>query len=240
MKIEVFASGSAGNAYRVTLGSTALLLECGIPFRQLQRRSGYTLAKAAGCLLTHEHGDHAKAVRELLAFGVPVWCSPGTARALDIQQTAGVRPAIPLEPFFLGQLQITPLAVRHDAAQPLGWVVDGGGERLVFLTDTAPVGYTFPGVTHLMIECNHLGPAAMGSTNAILARRVLDNHLSLDQCLELLRRQDPARLQEIWLLHISRSHGDPAAMKQAVAAALGRPVWIAEQMIQEEPICRTR
>ena len=171
--------------------------------------------------------------------GVPVWCSPGTARALDIQQTAGVRPAIPLETFPLGQLQITPLAVRHDAAQPLGWVVDGGGERLVFLTDTAPVGYTFPGVTHLMIECNHLGADAMGGTNAILARRVLDNHLSLDQCLELLRRQDPARLQEIWLLHISRSHGDPAAMQQAVAAAMGRPVWIAEQMIQEEPICRT-
>ena len=93
MKIETFASSSTGNAYRISDGHTTLLLECGIPFRKLQKYSGYALSEVSACLITHEHGDHAKAVGNLIDFGMPIWCSQGTAEKLSI--FAGSRRADP-------------------------------------------------------------------------------------------------------------------------------------------------
>ena len=226
MVIETFASGSAGNAYRISDGDTALLLECGLPLRQLQRYSGYTLAQAAACLLTHEHGDHAKAARDLLAFGVPVWCSQGTAEKLGISASPGLRLLRHLQPARCGTLHIRPFSVFHDAAEPLGWLIESAasGERLLFLTDTGKADLVFPPCEYILVECNHLGVDSMGSTNAFLAQRVAQNHLSLAACIRFLQAQDLGRTKYIQLLHISKAHGDPVAMRRAVAAATGKMI----------------
>lgn len=224
MKIDTFASGSSGNAYRVSDGHTTLLLECGIPFRQLQRRSGYTLSDVAACLVTHEHGDHGKAARDLLSFGIPVWCSRGTAEKLGIFGNPSVQMLKHLQPAHCGTMDIFPFSVYHDAAEPLGWLILSqiDGEQLFFLTDTGRAEYTLPPVEHIMIECNHLGIDSMGKTNDFLARRVAENHLSLEACVRFLRAQDLSLVQDIRLIHISRAHGDPQIMRQAVAEATGK------------------
>ena len=75
MEIKTLASGSTGNAYLVGDGTTTLLLECGISMRELMRRSRFTLSRVDACLITHEHGDHARAVHDVMARGIPVYCS---------------------------------------------------------------------------------------------------------------------------------------------------------------------
>ena len=82
MEIKTLASGSTGNAYLVGDGTTTLLLECGISMRELMRRSRFTLSRVDACLITHEHGDHARAVHDVMARGIPVYCSEGTAAKL--------------------------------------------------------------------------------------------------------------------------------------------------------------
>ncbi|MEG2120202.1 MAG: MBL fold metallo-hydrolase, partial [Pseudoflavonifractor sp.] len=83
MKFTALASSSAGNAYIVEDGRTKLLIECGIPYRRLQKLTGFGLAGICGCLLSHEHHDHAKCHMELVKGGIPVYASTGTAQALD-------------------------------------------------------------------------------------------------------------------------------------------------------------
>jgi len=55
MEILVIASSSRGNAYRISDGKTSLLLECGVPAREIQKALQFQLHKIDGCLITHEH-----------------------------------------------------------------------------------------------------------------------------------------------------------------------------------------
>ena len=231
MKIKTMATGSTGNAYLVEDGVTTLLLECGIPKRELMRRSQYRLSEVDACLLTHEHGDHARAIHDVIAIGIPVYCSKGTAIALGVDGEHMVKATMcPNRVVQIGSMAIMPFAVQHDAAEPLGWLIYSSvtHERLVFLTDTKTADIVLPAVHHIMVECNHMGVDSMAKTNAYLADRVLNNHMSMDDCIRFLLRQDLTQVLDIRLIHISKSHGNPDEMWRAVAAATGRQVIIAK------------
>ena len=82
LEVTAIASGSTGNAYLLDDGAGhKLLLECGVPFQKLLQALNFNLIQLSGCLLTHEHKDHSKAVDDLLKHSVRVYTSKGTARA---------------------------------------------------------------------------------------------------------------------------------------------------------------
>lgn len=234
MKIKTLASGSTGNAYLVSDGPTTLLLECGISIRELMRRSRFTLSSVAACLITHEHKDHSRAARDILARGIPLYCSEGTAGFIGIQGSVGYHPMRHKQRVDIGTFAVLPLSAYHDAIEPLGWLLESTrtGERMVFFTDTGRIEDPFLPLDHIMIECNHMGAESMADTNAYQAQRVLENHLSLQDCIAFLAHQDLSRVRDIRLIHISNRHGDPDAMRRAVAAATGKRIIIAEEEIQ--------
>lgn len=225
MQNYVLASGSTGNAYIVTDGVTTLLLECGLPIRDLMRRVravGFSLADMHACLITHEHGDHSLAASDLLHLGIPVYCTSGTAMALGL---VGSDPVKHMHQVQISTITVLPFAVDHDAAEPVGYLLYSSRtkERLLFATDASRIPYVFPGVHHWLVECNYL-PEALGDTNAALAERVMRSHMSLPTLLAFLEQQDLTCTKDIRLIHISRSHGDPAAMTAAVARLTGKQV----------------
>lgn len=77
MDIRPIASGSSGNAYWISDGKTPLLLDAGIPMKAIQIGCGFRVRELGGCFITHCHGDHSKAAKDLLRYGVDVY----TARA---------------------------------------------------------------------------------------------------------------------------------------------------------------
>ena len=90
MRFKAYASSSAGNLYSVEAADgTRLLLECGLPLRQIQAHLGHTLSGVAGVLATHSHKDHSWAAKDLLRRGVPVYCSAGTALELGLSGLFG-------------------------------------------------------------------------------------------------------------------------------------------------------
>jgi phosphoribosyl 1,2-cyclic phosphodiesterase len=235
LKITPLASSSAGNCYHVTDGRTALLLECGLPIRRLRaalREHGLRLADVMTCLVSHEHGDHSRAVEEVQRAGIPVWMSRGTAEALgDNGVGLMVRVVKDQVQVTVGAWTVLPFAVVHDAAEPLGFLLASGDERLLFLTDSAYSPHRFAGLTHIMIECNYSRAALDeaiddGRTAPQQRRRLLHSHFSLEQVLELLKANDLSRLQETWLLHLSDANSDELEMKRAVQRATGRPVYV--------------
>ena len=84
MRVEVLGTGSAGNCYKVKIGKATLLLECGLPFKVIQRKLDFKLSDIDACLVTHEHMDHAKAVKDLMKAGVDCYMTKGTSEALGV------------------------------------------------------------------------------------------------------------------------------------------------------------
>ena len=232
MEIKVLASSSKGNCYRVTDGSSPLLLECGLPFKQIREGIGYEVAGLTACLVTHEHGDHAKAAHDMLKAGVDCYMSQGTADVLGIE---GHRLHIvkARAKFALATWTVLPFETVHDAAEPLGFLLQSGDEKVLFATDTAYLRYRFPGCTRLMVECNYDLPVLRenvesGRVARTVKSRVLRSHMSLETLCGFLSANDLSRVREIVLLHLSDDSSDAARFKRTVQALTGKEVKIAD------------
>ena len=86
MIFQSLASSSSGNAYLVSDGHTHILIECGVSHKKLQQLCGFKLTSLNGVLVSHEHKDHCHCVEKIIASGIPVYLSQGTARALEMPE----------------------------------------------------------------------------------------------------------------------------------------------------------
>lgn len=225
-------SSSAGNAYRVTDGHTSLLLEAGLRFKDIQRALEFRLSDIAGCLVSHDHGDHSKSIKDLMKAGINVYTGQGTTEALGLSGHR-IRPVAARQQFTIGTWTILPFEVEHDAAEPLGFILaNRSGDKLLFATDT--FRYRFAGLTHIMIECNYSikilrENIAAGRVPAVMKNRLLRSHFSLENIKEFIRANDMRRVQEIWLLHLSDKNSDEELFKSEIQALTGKQVMIARR-----------
>lgn len=234
MRLEILASSSAGNAYTVSSGEHRLLLDAGLPFQELRRKLAFKVAGLDACLLTHEHGDHSKAVQQLMDAGVDVYASAGTWSALGQRPGHRARIARDQVPLKIGPWTVLPLQAVHDAIEPLSFLVGAPTGKLLYVTDTAYCPFRFRGLTHLLLEANFSERRLQenvdsGSLNPHQAARVRRNHLSIERALDLLKANDMSQVVEIHLLHLSNGNSDAIAFRDAVRAATGRPVFIAPE-----------
>ena len=227
MEIKVLASGSSGNAYFVSDGKTPLLLEAGIPVRRIMQGLSFQTNQIVGCLITHEHQDHAQAAQEIMRAGVDCYMSRGTADALKL---SGHRLHIikALMQFRIGTWAIKPFQAHHDAAEALCFLMaDQSGGKLLFATDTAYIAYRFEGLTHLMIEANYSAPLLQDNTQSSdLRRSILQDHMSLETLIRTLRANDLTKIEEIHLLHLSNNNSDAQMFKRRIQEITGKPVYV--------------
>lgn len=231
IQIEALASGSKGNAYKVTDGRTPLLLECGINYRDIQKGFNFRMSEVSGCLITHEHQDHCRSIKDVLRSGIDVYMSAGTAKALGIRHHR-INTVRSREQFQLGTWTILPFDVQHDASEPLGFLLaNQEGEKLLFATDTYYIKYRFRSLTHIMIECNYSMEIlnkniAAGIVPQVMKKRLLRSHFSLEDVKEFLRANDLSKVQEIWLIHLSDNNSDEELFKREIQKLTGKVVYV--------------
>ena len=229
MEIRVFGSSSKGNCYLIQDGDSHLLIEAGVNPKYLQ----VDWSKVDAILLTHEHGDHAKYINQVIKrCASSVYCTKGTAQAIDVPKyrTMTVKAT---EPFTVKNWNILPFDVEHDVNEPVGYLIDSpSGKRILFATDTYYIRYRFNNVTHMMVECNYsleilnqnydAGRIDKGRRN-----RLLTSHFELGNVIEFIKANDISKLEEVYLLHLSDSNSNAVQFKQAVEQVTGIPVTIA-------------
>jgi len=211
------------------------MIECGIPIKEIKKGCGFALSEMRACLLTHSHKDHSKAAQDVLSVGIDLYCSEGTAQACAL---TGHRVHIirALKQFRVGAWIILPFDAKHDADEPLSFLIANGNEKLLFATDTLYVPYRFKGLTSVMLECNYsldtLDENIMaGYVDQSRRSRLLESHMSLEQCKNTLLANDLSNVQEIHLLHLSSQNADAERFKQEIQRLVGLPVYIAGQPI---------
>lgn len=231
MDIQVFGSGSKGNCYRIG-GSPPLLIEAGLSFKTIQQKLNFQVSSLGGVLITHEHGDHAKSVKDFMKAGIDCYMTAGTAEALGI---SGHRIKIiqAKKQFQIGTRTILPFDTQHDSAEPVGFLLaDLAGDKLLYATDTYYIKYKFKGLTSLMIECNYSYKLLnynvdSGVLDSGMRNRLIQSHMSLEQCKEFLKANDLSEIKEIYLIHLSDGNSNEDQFKREIQQLTGKPTYIA-------------
>ncbi|HEX7082084.1 MAG TPA: MBL fold metallo-hydrolase [Gammaproteobacteria bacterium] len=241
MRFASLASGSRGNALLVEFGDTLLMIDCGLTLRDVEERLGALgrcPADVAGVLVTHEHHDHLRGVAPFARrHDVPVWMTPGTARAADGFGEVNVLSSH--RPFRIGGIAVEPFPVPHDAREPCQFVLRAGGRRLGVLTDTGHVTLhireRLSRCHALALECNHdAEELARSSYPPSVKMRVASpyGHLNNAQAAALVESCVHAELQWVVAMHVSERNNSPERVRGALAPALDPariPLHVAEQ-----------
>ncbi len=235
VRLVPLGSGSRGNATLVEFGAVRLLVDAGLAARTLAARLesvGVEPGSVQAVLLSHEHHDHAQgASRYSLRNGIPVACTVETLEALDLPPTEFAR-WIPFEPgraFELSGVRVHPFPVPHDAANPVGFVLEANGTRVGVVTDlghaTTLVAERLRGCHVVMVEANHDdrllrdGPYPWHLKQRIGGRM---GHLSNDEAAALLADSVGDDCRAIVLAHLSEKNNDVRIARSTVAQRLAR------------------
>jgi len=232
VRFSSLGSGSAGNATLIAAGNTRLLLDCGFTVKETVRRLAnldVTPDSLTGILVTHEHADHAGGVAPLARrYALPVWTTYGTLAMLRDSDLPRVIPIHAHRSLNIGDLEVQPFPVPHDAAEPCQFVFAYRGSRLGVLTDTgsitAHIVNQLRGCRSLILECNHdTDMLRAGPYPPAVQARVASpyGHLGNHQAAELLLKLGTDGLQTLLLAHISSNNNTPQEALRCVTEALG-------------------
>lgn len=230
LRFAILGSGSKGNATLVECGETRLLVDCGFSMAEAKRRlARLELAPddLSAILVTHEHSDHVGGVARLAGkYQIPVFISDGTRLMCPSVTAANAFDSHAA--FELGDIEVTPVIVPHDAREPTQFLFSDGRARLGLLTDTGRstphIERFFARCDSLILETNHDESMLMGGPYPhSLKRRVGGplGHLSNAQSAELLGRLETVQLKHLVAAHLSENNNSPAHAREALAAVLG-------------------
>lgn len=194
----------------------------------------FKIDKVVGALVTHEHGDHAKSIRQALEKGIKVLCTKGTYEKAYGEKSYFYKPVSYRQEHKVGNFYITPFRTHHDAAEPCGYLVRHKEiGTLLFATDTYYLEYTFPNINHWLIECNY--SKEILDTNVDedrihprLADRLIASHFEFNRVKDMFLANDLSRTRNIILLHLSDSNSNANQYEREIHDLTGVNTYVAE------------
>ena len=256
MKVAVLASGSSGNAIWVSSGSTAVLIDAGVSGRRISQAAeglGLDTTQLSAVLVTHEHSDHVSGLGPVTRrFDVPACATAGTHAAIDrrLGKCPGRTVVEAGTDFEIGDLLVSPFAISHDCAEPVGYSVSDGRTVVAVATDLGvvshPVRHRIGRADCVVLEFNHDEKMLLdGGYPWFLKQRIMSNegHLSNEAAARELVLLADGPISTLVLAHISRENNTPDLALATARDALERAgradvdVLLAEQDRAMGPIC---
>ena len=235
LSVCVLGSGSKGNAVYISDGTTAVLVDAGFSGIEIQRRMaarGLNPADLDAILVTHEHGDHIHGVGVLSRrFKLPVYLNARTAKAGSgpLGRLHRSRYFEGGKPFTIGDINLHPFSISHDADDPVGFTAACNGIKIGIATDlgiaTHVVKAHLQHCALLIIEANHdpemleNGPYPWPLKQRVSGRT---GHLSNDASRELLEAVQHGGLTHVILAHLSEVNNTPNHAFRAVVRGITR------------------
>ncbi len=240
LKVCSLGSGSKGNSTLLTTESTAVLVDCGFGLRDVTARlqeRGLEPQQLAAILVTHEHGDHASGVTRLSnRYEIPVFSSRGTLLHACFDKLKSYQIISAEQEFSVGDINILPVTVPHDAREPIQFVFKHEHSVLGLVTD---LGHVTPHIcdvlsqcTGLLLEFNHDRQMLLsGKYPPSLKQRIVGHlgHLSNEQARELLDQVSHQQLSKVVALHLSEENNHPDLVEEILQNYSGIDYTIATQ-----------
>ena len=233
--MTIIGSSSSGNSYVLQNDSEALIIEAGMKLIEVKKALDFNTAKVKGCIVSHQHNDHAGYAKEVTDAGIPLLALPEVIAAKRLGRKA--KAIEPGKGYKFGGFKELPFPVKHDVPC-VGFLIqhDETG-KILFFTDTYAMQYDFTGVHHWLIEANYADDILnrninKGSLPPELKKRLHTSHMSLKNAIGILRRSDLSVTKDILLIHLSDGNADQERFKKEVRLATGKRVSIAKPWLR--------
>ena len=160
-------SGSSGNSLFVESDSTKILVDCGVSSKKIEEALNSMKINASSIdaiLVTHEHSDHVKGLATFSSkFNVPVFSTIETfdnmEKITSKIKTNNLNYFKIDEKFSIGDLEILPFSIPHDAANPCGFNILHNDKKISIATDIGHMNSTIlkklEGSSFLLLESNY-------------------------------------------------------------------------------------
>ena len=202
-KLRCLASGSSGNCYLLTCGNETLVIEQGIPFKEVKKALDFNIRGIAGAITSHVHKDHSGYTHEYERAGIPVFKPFETDERHKLY----------------GGFSISAFEVPHDPdIHCFGFYIrhrDLG--KLLFLTDAmyCPLSFAKLNVNNIMVECNYADRLLKNDEEVGDFAHKVSGHLSLETACEFIRVNATMSLRNVFLMHLG-AYSDPDVMVKEV------------------------
>lgn len=189
MVLKVLGSSSAGNCYILESDTEALIIEAGVPFKEVKIALGFNVRKIVGVLVSHEHKDHSGYINQYVGI-CPIY------KPYEL-----ITPDNRFGNFFVKEFQLV-----HDVECYGFYIQHPDIGTLIYASDTEYIKYRFKNLNHILVEANYSDDLI--DNEAVNREHVLRGHMSLQTTLDFISTNDNPNLRTVCLLHLSASNSD--------------------------------
>ena len=228
MKLKCLGSSSAGNCYLLTSNNgETLILDCGIPIKEIKKGLDWNVKDVVGVLCTHKHLDHSKSVEDFEAMGIQI-LAPYLGDSC--------------KPINMGEFTVKPFDLTTIDGN---WThTDANGEpcpiygflithpemgRMLYITDCEVVKWRFKDINHILLGVNY-DKDLIDRNNTGKANHVFRGHLSIDTACDFVKANYSDSLQNVIMCHLSAENADrDSFIEKMKKVAYGADVDVAER-----------
>lgn len=220
MKLKCIATGSTGNCYTLTSDSgETLILDCGIPIKEIKKGLNWNVKDVVGVLCTHKHLDHSKSLNDFKSMGIPIY-----APYLKIDYMSMNMGEFTVKPFDLTTIDgnWTHTDANGEPCPIFGFLITHPEiGKMLYITDCEVIKWKFKDINHILLGVNY--DKDLVDTDNPKANHVFRGHLSIDTACDFVKANDSDSLQNVIMCHLSSENSDKDSfitkMKNAVNGA---------------------
>lgn len=227
MKLKCIATGSTGNCYTLTSNNgETLILDCGIPIKEIKKGLNWNVKDVVGVLCTHKHLDHSKSLDNFKKMSIPVFAP--YQRNYSKKNYGGFT----IYPFPLQTIDGNWTHTNADGTPcPIyGFLITHKEMgRMLYITDCELIKWRFKDINHILLGVNY-DKDLIDRDNTGKANHVFRGHLSIDTACDFVKANYSDSLQNVIMCHLSSENSDrDSFIEKMKKVAYGANVDVAER-----------
>lgn len=206
MKLTCLTTGSSGNCYTLTSAAgETLILDCGIPIKEIKKGLDWNIRNVVGCIVSHVHSDHSKSVKDFKAMGIPVFAPYISEKPMKIDNGD-----FRVQAFDLTTIDGNWTHTNADGSECpcFGFLITHPEMgKMLYITDTELIKWKFKGINHILLGVNY-DKDLIDRDNTGKANHVFRGHLSIDTACDFVKANYSNALQNVIMCHLSSENAD--------------------------------
>lgn len=207
MTLKCIGSGSSGNSYAIIDNDNKiLLLDLGLPSKEIKRAIDFRISDVVGAVVTHSHQDHSKSVADFDKMGIPVFAPYKSLEPMNLRGMAGLK----VQAFDLTDLNGNWMHTNADGSECpcYGFLIEHNKlGRMLYITDTELIKWRFKDINHILLGVNY-DKNMIDNENQSKRNHVFRGHLSIDTACDFVKANNSDALQNVIMCHLSSESAD--------------------------------